>query len=113
MLWPEGLAIGAGATYIIGAKTIALRGTTNWARMRMLSFLGLLPCAYIFYLGLWPSIYSIAAVFVIPAPFAFAVLIFRPALISNWPRLRIYVGVCVALSSLCALSEALWLLHLR
>jgi hypothetical protein len=112
-LWPEGLAIAAGAIYLSGMKASALRESTNWARMRLLSFLGFLACAYLFYLGLYPSIFSIAAVFVIPAPFTFLVLIFRPALISNWPKLHIYLWLCVALSSLCALSEVLWLLHLR
>jgi|ERR1700719_1959993 len=112
-LWPEGLAIAIGAAYILGMKYVSSEGTANLGRVRMLSLLGFLACAYLVYLGLYPSIFSFAALLVMPAILVFLVLTFRPALISNWPRLRIYATGCVALSILCALSEMLWLVNLR
>lgn len=112
-LWPEVLAIMAGAIHLTSIKTAVAQSPSAWYKVRLLFFLGLLPCAYTIYLGVWPSIYSIAALFVVLSPFAFAVAIVRPNLIVSRPILRTYLTVCVALSCICALSELLWLVHLR
>jgi hypothetical protein len=112
-LWPEVLAIVAGAIYLTCIKIVAVQNPSAWRKVRLLFFLGFLACAYAIYLGIWPSIYSFASLFVVLSPFAFAVAIVRPNLIVSRPILRAYLTVCVALSCICALSELLWLVHLR
>ena len=81
-------------------------------RVRTLSIVGLLACVYTVYIGLFPSIYSVAMIFVIPALLGFGALILRPQLALR-ESLRIYLAVSVAVSGLCGLSELVWLVYLR
>jgi hypothetical protein len=112
-LWPEALAIAAGGGFLTLANVFRLFVGLSSSRVRAASALGLVCCLYLFYLGLWPSIYSLAAIFVLPAAVALGVLLFRPSRFWNWPKGRIYLGVSVALSMFCAVTELIWLLHLR
>lgn len=112
-LWPEALAIAAGGAFLSLANVFRSAITLTVSRVRVVSALGLVCCLYLFYLGIWPSLYSLAAIFVLPAAVTFGVLLFRPSRFLSWPRGRIYLGVSVAVSLFCAVAELLWLLHLR
>lgn len=111
-LWPEGLAIITSVIYLATLKRLPRVNLAGHGRVRILSVVGLLTCIYTVYIGLFPSIYSIAMVFVIPALFGFGALILRPHLVLRH-GLRIYLALSVAVSGLCGLSELIWLLHLR
>ena len=106
-LWPKGVAILAACLYLVCTRTaLSIPLSVSW-RVRALSFTGLLSTTYLIYLGIWPSYFSICAVIAIPAVFAFMILVFRPLLIARWQRISTYQAVCVALSLLCALWEAM------
>ena len=112
-LWPEALAIVAAVLCLWGLSGTATKQSPSWLRVRALSFTGLLASAYLVYLGLWPSFFSMGAVIVAPAVITFSVLIFRPVLFARWYALRIYLVASVVLSLLSALFELVWLVHLR
>ena len=70
-------------------------------RFRLLSLAGLsATVALIFLGGIWPSAYTFVAILAIPAPFAFAIILFRPMVISEQPKLRLYLNLCVVASPL-------------
>lgn len=112
-LWPEAFAIAAGGAFLTVANVFRSVVAFSTSRVRAVSALGLVCCLYLFYLGIWPSLYSLAAIFVLPAAVAFGVILFFPSRFSSWSRVRTYLGISVALSLLCAVTELLWLLHLR
>jgi hypothetical protein len=109
LLWPEGLMIAVAVLYLIGMKSLALDSPINSTRVRLLSIVGILATASGVLLVSMPSYYTILAIPVIPAPFAFGVLIFRPTLILKWTRLRVYLTVCVVVSALAWATQFVWL----
>lgn len=79
-------------------------------QIRLLSIGGLLVTAGMILLGgVYPSYFTIIAILVLPAPFAFGALIFRPGLAAKWPKLGIYLAACVAVSAASWLAEFIWL----
>lgn|GEM_PF-4088359 len=112
-LWPEALSIATSGAFLTAMNVYRPVTALSSSRVRTVSCLGLVSCLYLFYLGVWPSIFSFAAIFEAPAAVAFGFFLVRPSHFSNWPKLRIYLTICVALSSFCATTELLWLVHLR
>ena len=110
LLWPEALMILVAVSYLIGAKILGQYSPTKPNRVRMLSLVGFLSTASLVLLGSMPSYYTIIAIPVVPAPFAFGSLIFRPSLIVRWPRLGTYLTICVVISALAWTTQLVWLL---
>jgi hypothetical protein len=110
LMWPEGLMVLLAALYFIRIKGFLLGGASSPASLRLTAFTGLLATASLVLLGTWPSLYTIIAIPVIPAPFVFGILIFRPRRILNWNKIRIYLTVCVVASALCWTTQIIWLL---
>jgi hypothetical protein len=80
------------------------------AQVRLISVGGLLLTAAMILLGgIYPSYFTIVAIPVLPAPFAFGALMFRPELASKWPKMGIYLAACVAISAISWLAEFVWL----
>jgi hypothetical protein len=76
---------------------------------RLLSLMGIIVCAFGIALGLWPSIYTIVALLMLPSPFIFIWVVFQPSILARWPKLRFYLIASVALSVLAWTSEYAWL----
>src|SRR3989442_11777844 len=100
MLWPEALVISAALIYLWGMTTAVIKTSKSSNRLRFLSLLGFLVTAALVFLGIISPYYAIVAIPVIPAPLVFVVAIFRPALVSNSPKLFVYLKVCVVASAL-------------
>jgi hypothetical protein len=80
------------------------------SRTRLLSFGGLIATLLMLVLGaIRPSPFTLIAILIIPAPFAFAVTIFRRAVFETWPKLRIYLIACVVASIVSWAVEVTWL----
>ena len=110
LLWPEGLMIALAVSYLIGTKILGQDATARPNRVRWLSLVGFLSTASVVLLGSMPSYYTIIAIPVIPAPFAFGTLIFRPRLLVRWARLHAYLTTCVVISALAWMTQFVWLL---
>src|SRR6267154_3751863 len=100
LLLPEGLMISVAVLYLIGMKFLALNSPINSTRLQLLSFVGFLATASVVLLVSMPSYYTIFAIPVLPAPFVFGVLIFRPLFIVKSTGLRVYLTGCVVISAL-------------
>ena len=109
LLWPEGLMVTAAAIYLGAVQTLAIDAPGRSARVRMLSSVGLFVTGCTVLLGSMPSLYTIIAIPLIPAPFAFGVLIYKPGRISQWNRLRIYLTISVVISALAWATQFVWL----
>jgi hypothetical protein len=109
MLWPEGLMIAVAVLYLIGMKFLALNSPINSTRVRLLAVVGLFATASLVLLGTGLNLYTIFAIPVIPAPFAFGVLFFRPTHIEESGKLRVYLTVCVVISALAWTTQFVWL----
>jgi hypothetical protein len=84
--------------------------TSKPVRTRLLSLVGLLVTAATIYLGgVWPSLYTLIAVPILPAPFIFATAIVRPAVLLKSPKLRVYLLVCVCVSVVTLIGDQIWL----
>ena len=89
---------------------MALNSSLSSIQTRLLSIGGLLVTTGMIVLGgVYPSYFTIIAIPVIPAPFAFGALIFRPELASKWPKMGIYLAASVAVSAASWLAEFIWL----
>ena len=108
-MWPEALMIAIAIGYSAGLKVLTRDGPSSSAHVRLLSSIGLISTASLLLLGIMPNLYTIVAIPVIPAPFAFAALILRPERIEKWTKTRIYLAVCVAASALCWTIQLTWL----
>jgi hypothetical protein len=85
---------------------VAKGSAGNPLLIRILSLGGFLLTACMILLGgVYPSYFTIIAIPVLPAPFAFGTLLFRPALALKWPRLRVYLAASVAISAASILAE--------
>jgi hypothetical protein len=60
-------------------------------------------------LGIWPSVFTIAAMLVLPSIFIFGAIIIRPAIVAPSPRLRLYLTFSAILSVLCWMFQFVWL----
>jgi hypothetical protein len=88
--------------------------TNKAVRTRLISLVGLLVTAAMIYLGIWPSLYTLIALPLLPCPFIFAAAIVRPALLANSPKLRIYLLACVSVSIITLVGDQIWLrLHAK
>lgn len=77
---------------------------------RFLAICGLLLTATMILLGgIYPSYFTIIAILVLPAPFIFGTLVFRPELASKWHKINIYLVTSVAVSAASWLAEFVWL----
>ncbi len=97
-------------SYLIGTRILGQDAPTRPKGVRLLSLVGFLSTASMVLLGSMPSYYTIIAIPVIPAPFAFGTLIVRPSLIVRWARLRTYLTTCVVISALASIMQFVWLL---
>jgi hypothetical protein len=85
-------------------------GRNGMLWQRLASVAGLIVTLALVGLGaVWPSLFSFFALVALPATVIFLVGIFRPAIITNRPRLRLYLWVCVALSIVSWIVEIAWL----
>lgn len=83
-------------------------------RTRVVSLVGLVLVLGLIYLGgIWPSPFTVAAIFVLPAAFVFPAAIFRPAFLSNSLKLRGYLIGSATVSFLALAYEVVWLMSLR
>ncbi len=96
--------------YLMGMRFLALNSPITSTRLQLLSFVGLLATASVVLLVSTPSYYTIIAIPMIPAPFSFGVLIFRPNFIAKWTRWRVYLTACVVMSALAWTIQFIWLL---
>jgi len=84
--------------------------STSFTHVRLLSLGGLLITVAMVVLGaIWPSYFTIVAIPVTPAPLTFGAFLFRPELASKWPKVCVYLAVCVAISAASLLVEFVWL----
>ena len=84
------------------------RDGTLWARLAFVA--GLVVTLALVGLGaVWPSLFSLFALVTLPSPVIFLIGIFRPAIITHRPKLRLYLWLCVALSIVSWIVEVVWL----
>ncbi len=84
------------------------RNATLWPRLVFVA--GLVVTLALVGLGaVWPSLFSLFALVALPATIIFLVGIFRPAMITDRPKLRVYLWLCVALSIVSWIVEIAWL----
>jgi hypothetical protein len=88
---------------------MALNPSRSLMHVRLLSIGGLFVTAGMMLLAVYPGLFTIIAIPVLPAPIAFGALIFRPELASKWPKMVIYLAACVAVSAASWLGEFIWL----
>ncbi len=69
----------------------------------------LITSALLFLGAIWPSLFTIFALFSLPAPLLFLSGTMKPAIIGNRPRLRIYLWGCVVLAVVSWSMEIAWL----
>jgi hypothetical protein len=100
--------ITAAVIYLRGMMTAAKSSPTSSTSVRFLSFVGFFVTAALLFLGVISPYYAIVAIPVIPAPLVFGVLIFRPTLVSQSPKLRIYLKLCVAAAALTWAFQLVW-----
>jgi hypothetical protein len=102
----------SGAFYLLGMRNIPSNVAVKSLRMRILFLAGLFVTASLLFLGgIWPSVFTLAAIVALPAPFLFVFLIIRPSFVLSWDKVRHYLAVCIILSVLSWLGELLWLAH--
>ena len=109
LLWPEGVMVAAAAIYLGTKGTLAADAPTSLARVRVILSIGLFVTGCTVLLGIMPSYYTIIAIPLIPAPFAFGFLIYEPRAIFRRKRLRIYLTISVVLSALAWTTQFVWL----
>ena len=109
-MWPEALMLMPAVIYLVGLKRLKLDSANSWIPMRLMAFMGLLATASLVLLGVRPDLYTIVAIPALPAPLAFAVLIFSPRRILNWQKTRVYLTICVVASAVCWVTQIIWLL---
>lgn len=81
---------------------------TLWPRLESVAGL-ILTLALVGLGAVWPSLFSLFALVALPATVIFLVGIFRPAIITHRPRVRLYLWLCVALSIVSWIVEIAWL----
>lgn len=109
LLWPEALEIAIALICLRVMMTTPLDPPPTSTRVRLLALLGFLVTGGLLGLGVRSALYAMLALPAIPAPFVFVVMIFRPRIFSDSPRLRTYLKLCVAVSGLAWAYQFLWL----
>lgn len=108
-LWLESSVIAVAAVYLWGISSGGLGPASTVVRQRLLAIFGLMATAALIFLGgIWPSIFTLVAIPVIPSLFFFAGTIVRPALASSRPKLRVYLTLCVIASALAWVCQISW-----
>ena len=59
--------------------------------------------------AIWPSLFSLFALVALPSPVLFLLGVFKPRFITERPKLRVYLWICVALSVVSWVMEIVWL----
>ena len=78
--------------------------------MRLLNGLETVVIAAAVFLGvIWPSIYTLIGLVILPSGIMAAIGVLRPAFLAKRRRAQKYVHACAALSLLAIVSEAVWL----
>ena len=78
---------------------------------RLAYLIGAVVCVSMILLGvIWPSLYTLVAVIVLPAVFIFLWAAFKPNKFNNMPRLKSYVFASLLLSVISLLFQTWWLL---
>src|ERR1700742_2070868 len=108
-LVPELLAIVVSAAYLCGVlgRKDRTDGISAWARL--LNVLGFLSTSSLILLGaIWPSLFTLLAILVLPAPvfFLVATLRSRPRVAAPW--MRAYLTGSVAASGISWIVEFWW-----
>ena len=90
-------------------RDTTLKPPAHW-RVRGWSLAGALLISTVIWLGvIWPSIFTLVALFIAPAPFLFLTGVFWPRFYEGKTRIRPYLRVCLLLSAACWLLELGWL----
>jgi hypothetical protein len=108
LLWPEGLMAGIALVYVAGMATTTMNSAGALTRARILSLAGLIATAGLIFLGLLSPYYGIVALLAIPAPIIFVTAIFRPTVISQKPKLRMYLMFCVVAAAGVWVFQMFW-----
>jgi hypothetical protein len=83
---------------------------TNPIWIRLLSLVGLTTTLLCIFLGaIWPSLYTIAALLILPAPFIFIAAIIKTKFFSQSRNVRVYLFFSLGISALCLMDEVSWL----
>ena len=78
-------------------------------RLRLLYVAGAVVTLALLGLGaIWPTTFTFAALFALPAPAVFLVAAVIPEVLKNRRKLKIYLIVCIALSALSWSAEIAW-----
>lgn len=79
------------------------------AGIRLWCLGGALLTGSLLYLGIYPSLFTILAILVLPSPILFLVAVVRPSLFQNHRALRFYLVGCSIAAVLSWLYELWWL----
>lgn len=96
------------ALYLLGMTSLDVASLNLDGKTRLLALVGLCAALGLLFLGLASPYYGVVALFAVPAPVMFVILIIRPALVWKKPRLRIYLNLCVSASGLVWIFQILW-----
>jgi hypothetical protein len=95
-------------------KTITPVSGVSFIGLRVFCFFGVILTAALLYLGgMWPSLFTIVAIFALPSPILFFIAFIRPSFIKNHLLLKCYLIGCSIAAVLCWLSEIALLRHLK
>jgi hypothetical protein len=84
--------------------------STKPIRTRLVALGGFIVTLLLLFLGaIWPSVFTIIALFALPAPLLLAAVIVQPKVIAARPKLRVYLALCIGISILSCIYEAIWL----
>lgn len=90
--------------------TVANQGASTLIAIRALCLGGALLTASLLYLGgIWPGLFTLAAITALPSPILFLVALARPTFVRNHRFLRYYLVGCSVVAGLAWLVEILWL----
>jgi hypothetical protein len=84
------------------------RDAALWVRLTFVA--GLLVTLALVGLGaIWPTLFSLFALVALPSPIIFLVGVFKPRIITDRPKIRVYLWICIALSVVSWTWEIAWL----
>ncbi len=82
----------------------------NRIRFRIEALVGLCLTSAEILLGIaWPSLYTIVAIAMLPAPVVLFIGFVVPSFIERLPNVRTYLLVVIPLAAVCLLTEGVWL----
>lgn len=77
---------------------------------RAVALLGLAFCVPLIWFGsIWPSVFSVIALLVLPAAVILIAVAIAPSIASRYPRVTLYALVAAAVSLVCDVFQAWWL----